>query len=181
MNDFLELDLDMVLKQHLKNCRLIKVVANLPYNITTPIIVKLLNSSLISSITIMVQKEVAHRIVAKKNSKDYSAFTLFVNYYAEPKLMFEVSKNCFYPKPKVDSAIVQLTLKKSLPNIDKEKFHELVRKAFHQRRKMLTSSLKEYCDGNLLKQALQDLNLKQTTRPEDLGLDQFITLFEKIF
>jgi len=148
-----------------------KVVANLPYKITTPILATLLPLyNKISTITVMVQREVALRFIAKKNTKDYSSFTIFLQFFADAEYCFTISPNCFYPKPKVDSALVKLTLKKP-PNLDHpEKFFQFVRTAFQKRRKMLRASLKK---------DYPNLNLApfETARPEQLSLQDFLSLF----
>jgi 16S rRNA (adenine1518-N6/adenine1519-N6)-dimethyltransferase len=178
--DFLKFPLNS-LQKYLQKDQKIKVVANIPFNITTPIISKLFKCDFISSITIMIQKEMAIRIVSKENTKDYSAFTIFVNFYSYPELMFNVSKNCFYPKPKVDSSVLKLTIRNFFPIKENEKFHEMVRKAFNQRRKKITSSLKGYVDMERLKKSLLELKLDNNVRPEDISFDNFVELFKKMF
>ncbi len=151
-----------------------KVVANLPYKITTPILARLLPLyDKITTITVMVQKEVALRFIAKKDTKDYSSFTIFLQFFADAEYCFTISPNCFYPKPKISSALVKLTLKKP-PNIPHpEKFFQFVRTAFQQRRKMLRASLKK---------DYPHLNLGpfETARPEQLSLQDFLNLYATI-
>ncbi len=123
----------------------VKVVANLPYYITTPIVMKFLeeNASDVDSLVIMVQKEVAERMIAPPGGKDYGAMTVTVNYFSEPEIMFTVPPHCFYPRPGVDSAVVRLKIRKEPPFelISREHFFLTVRAAFSQRRKTLTNAL----------------------------------------
>ena len=122
----------------------LKVVSNLPYYITTPIVMMLLEGDIDWDILVfMVQKEVAGRMAAAPKTKDYSALSVAVQYYADPKLAFTVSKNCFIPKPDVDSAVVRLKRRSrsGLENVDRELFFRIVRASFSQRRKMLLNSL----------------------------------------
>ena len=117
--------------------------ANLPYYITSPILSALLEAECFDSVTVMVQKEVAQRIAAKPGSADYSAFTVFCQYYAEPELLFDVPAGCFLPQPKVTSAVIQLKCRKELPwdIADKEVFFRTVRASFAMRRKKLSNGL----------------------------------------
>lgn len=117
--------------------------ANLPYYITSPILTRLLESRAFSSVTVMVQKEVAQRICSKAGSSDYSAFTVFCNYYAEPELLFDVPPSCFLPQPKVTSAVLTLRTREAPPAqiADEKLFFRVVRGSFAQRRKMLTNGL----------------------------------------
>ncbi len=117
--------------------------ANLPYYITSPVLTALLEAKCFSSVTVMVQKEVALRMAAKPGSSDYSAFTVFCNYYAQPELLFDVPASCFLPQPKVTSAVVQLKVRESCPwDIpDEALFFRVVRASFAQRRKQLQNGL----------------------------------------
>ena len=117
--------------------------ANLPYYITSPILTALLEAECFESVTVMVQKEVAQRIAAKPGSADYSAFTVFCQYYAEPEILFDVPAGCFLPQPKVTSAVIQLKLRKELPwdIADKATFFRAVRASFAMRRKTLQNGL----------------------------------------
>jgi 16S rRNA (adenine1518-N6/adenine1519-N6)-dimethyltransferase len=117
--------------------------ANLPYYITSPILSALLEAECFESVTVMVQKEVAQRIAAKPGSADYSAFTIFCNYYAEPEILFDVPAHCFLPQPKVTSAVIQLKVRPKRPwQIDDEDiFFRVVKASFAMRRKKLTNGL----------------------------------------
>lgn len=169
--DFLEFDLNTLPKGKLK------VVSNLPYGTATPIMGKLLTSTLFSTLTLMLQKEVAKRCLSKPNSKDYSAFTLFINFFSTPKYLFEISENCFYPKPKVKSACLNFILKKPPFEENQEQFFSLIKRAFCHRRKMLTTSLKDL--GNI-RETLKALNIPETARPENLSLEEFMALHQKL-
>ncbi|NLM75121.1 MAG: 16S rRNA (adenine(1518)-N(6)/adenine(1519)-N(6))-dimethyltransferase RsmA [Clostridiaceae bacterium] len=161
----------------------LKVISNLPYYITTPIIMMLLESEIEwDTLIFMVQKEVALRMAAVPGTKDYSSLSVAVRYYSEPKLCFTVSRNCFIPKPEVDSAVVKLK-KRELPylkDVDKEFFFKIVKASFSQRRKTLLNSLgtQPWLEGgkNTLKETLGILNLKETVRAEELSLQDFANL-----
>lgn len=161
----------------------LKVISNLPYYITTPIIMMLLESETEwDTLIFMVQKEVAMRMAAEPGTKDYGSLSVAVKYYSEPKLCFTVSRNCFIPKPDVDSAVVRLR-KRELPylkGIKKDFFFKVVRAAFSQRRKTLLNSLgtQTWLAGgkDALKEILTYLNLKDTVRAEELSLKDFARL-----
>ena len=158
-----------------------KIVANLPYQITSPILAKFLPLySLFSSITVMVQEEVAQRITAKPGTRAWNSLALLSNYYSDPKYSFRVGKNLFYPAPKVDSAVVHLPLHAPRPVSDENRFFLMTRSAFQQRRKMVRSSLKKLYSSQMIEQALLEIDMSSKTRPEELSLEQFIALFEKL-
>lgn len=153
----------------------VKVIANLPYHLTSAIIAKLIvMQDLISSLTLMVQEEVARRFTAEANTKNYSSFALFLQFYSNPHYAFLVSSRCFYPAPKVASAVVFLELKEPLQSIDTNSFFHMTRTAFQQRRKMLRSSLKELYPTKDIENALISLGYTAESRPEALSLDTFI-------
>lgn len=183
--DFLKIDLPDTFKKPLQEASLphkIKVVANLPYNITTPILFKLLeNHLLFSTLTIMVQREVAERIVAAPKTKAYSSLSIFIKTYADPKLAFIVSPSSFYPKPKVESAILFLSLKPPLlKQADLKKWHQFVHTAFQQRRKKITSSLAKLFEKEKIIKALDLLKLNPNSRPEELSIEEFLKLFQTV-
>ena len=155
--------------------------ANLPYYITSPVLTRLLESRCFSAVTVMVQKEVAQRICAKAGSADYSAFTLFCNYYAEPRLLFEVPADCFMPRPKVTSAVVRLATRKTQPAevLNEKMFFRTVKAAFGQRRKTLLNALSA-AFGSLDKRELRErivaCDISPTVRGETLTLTQFARL-----
>ncbi|MGK5595234.1 MAG: 16S rRNA (adenine(1518)-N(6)/adenine(1519)-N(6))-dimethyltransferase RsmA [Parachlamydiaceae bacterium] len=174
-NDILEADFSGISQQ-------IKVVGNLPYHITTPILVKLLSDyrEKIISMTFMVQDEVAKRMVAQPKTADYSALTIFLNFYCDVQYAFKVNKNCFYPSPSVDSAIV--TLKPRIINkiIDTDKLFEITRTAFQMRRKTLKKSLKQLYPERKILESLEDNGLTPLVRPEELSVEQFIKLYKSL-
>ena len=165
----------------------IKVVANLPYYITTPIIMGLFESHVpIDSITVMVQKEVADRMQVGPGSKDYGALSLAVQYYAKPEIVAVVPPNCFMPRPKVGSAVIRLTRhqKPQVEVADERLMFRLIRASFNQRRKTLANGLGNSPDIPLTKEqiisSIQALRLPETVRGETLTLEQFATLSNHI-
>lgn len=175
--DVLEFDIASLLKKELKEGKRAKVVSNLPYQITTPILALLLpQGELIESVTVMVQKEVGKRFIGKPNSADYSSISVFLNFYSQVKYLFSVAPTCFFPKPNVDSAIIQLQLNAEKREVDEASFFKLTRRAFNQRRKMLRASLKELFTSEKVEQALSTLGLPIFSRPQELSLEQFISL-----
>jgi len=158
-----------------------RVVANLPYHLTSPILGRLLpRRDLFRSLTVMVQEEVARRICAAPGSAAYSALSLFIRFYGEPSYRFKVGRRCFYPTPKVDSAVVAITLKKP-PDIEENKFFTVMRAAFSQRRKTLKSSLKQLIPQEMLLEALEKMGKPATTRPEELSCGEFVVLAGLLF
>lgn len=156
-----------------------KVISNLPYHLTTPILSKLIPlHPVLSTLTLMVQKEVALRMCAKKGTPEYSSLSLFVQNFSEQKYCFTIEPTCFYPRPKVQSAIVQFVLKES--KAQHLGLFPFIRTAFNKRRKMLSSSLKELFPKDAVKGALDKRNLNPSARPEELSLHEFIQLFEDL-
>ncbi len=141
-NDVLKLDVPALVREKFAGLRPM-ACANLPYYITSPILTALLEAACFEAVTVMVQKEVAQRIAAKPGSADYSAFTVFCQYYAEPKLLFDVPPHCFLPAPKVTSAVITLRTRAEKPwdIADEEIFFRTVRAAFAMRRKKLSNGL----------------------------------------
>lgn len=180
--DILKLDIGALVEE--KNAgKPIKVVANLPYYITTPIIMGLFENHVpMESITIMVQKEVADRMQEGPGSKEYGALSLAVQYYARPEIVALVPPNCFMPRPNVGSAVIRLTRHKNPPvEVNDEAYmFRLIRASFNQRRKTLANGLKNASDLNLtreqVEEALTKMNLSLTVRGETLSLEQFATL-----
>lgn len=165
----------------------IKVAANLPYYITTPIIMGLFESRVpIDNITIMVQKEVAERMQAGPGSKDYGALSLAVQYYAEPYLVANVPPNCFIPRPGVGSAVIRLTRHKEPPvkTRDEKLLFRLIRASFNQRRKTLQNGLNNSPEIPFTKEqisaAIQKLGLPAAVRGEALTLEQFAALADEL-
>ncbi|MCI5740102.1 MAG: 16S rRNA (adenine(1518)-N(6)/adenine(1519)-N(6))-dimethyltransferase RsmA [Lachnospiraceae bacterium] len=161
----------------------IKVVANLPYYITTPIIMGLFESHVpIDSITVMVQKEVADRMQVGPGTKDYGALSLAVQYYAKPEIVANVPPNCFMPRPKVGSAVIRLTRHEKTPvEVEDEKLmFRIIRASFNQRRKTLVNGLNNAPDIPVSKEniakAIQELGVSESIRGEALSLEQFAKL-----
>lgn len=176
--DFLLFDLKKFLDSKKSK---VKVVANLPYHITTPILLTLLPQyDKIDSLTIMVQKEYADRMVALSKSSQYSHLSLLVSFFCQAKLIFTINPNCFFPKPKIRSAIVHCRLNPPALTNDVDTFFFFTRSAFQQKRKMLRSSLKSLAPNELMEQALQAIHLSTTARPEELSLQEFISLFKQL-
>ena len=180
--DILKLDLNALVQERNGGKR-IKVVANLPYYITTPIIMGLFESHVpLQNITVMVQKEVADRMQAGPGSKDYGALSLAVQYYATPYIAANVPQNCFMPRPNVGSAVIRLTLHEEPPVKVKDEalLFALIRASFNQRRKTLVNGLTNAAELNLSKEevqeALQEMGLSATIRGEALTLEQFAAL-----
>ena len=185
--DILKVDIEALAREKNGN-RPIKVVANLPYYITTPIIMGLFESHTpLASITIMVQKEVADRMQAGPGTKDYGALSLAVQYYAKPEIMMNVSPSCFIPKPNVGSAVIRLTRYEQNPvQVKDEDFlFSLIRAAFGQRRKTLVNSLTNASFLSVSKEAilraLSEMGISETVRGEALTLEEFAKLSNLLF
>lgn len=178
--DILKVDLNKMVKDQFGDEKF-KVVANLPYYITTPIIEKFLESDLnVESMTFMVQKEVADRILASPGNKIYGSLTVFTNFYATPSKLIDAPKKVFMPQPKVDSVVIKLDIKKELPKINKKIFFKLMRGGFTKRRKNLLNSLTTDKSLNITKDDLKDilnqLNIPTNYRAEDLSLEDYINI-----
>lgn len=180
--DVLKLDIKSLAEEK-NNGKPIKVVANLPYYITTPIIMGLFESGVpIDSITIMVQKEVADRMQTGPGSKDYGALSLAVQYYATAKVILNVSATCFMPRPNVDSAVIKLTRhKEPTVNVADEKLmFKIIRASFNQRRKTLVNGLKNSPELSFSKEqivkAIEKIGKPETIRGEALTLEEFAEL-----
>ena len=170
--DFLKRNVEDDLKKY--NYKKTYVVANLPYYITTPIIIKLIEDKLnIDKIVVMVQKEVGDRFKAKPNTKEYNSLSIFLNYYYTVEKLLDVSKNVFIPKPNVDSIVVAFTKKENKVKVDNEQiFFKLVRDSFKQKRKTLKNNLKGY-NLEKVEEVLKKHNLDLTVRAEALPIEIF--------
>ena len=180
--DILKVDIAALAKEK-NGGRPIKVVANLPYYITTPIIMGLFESHVpLESITVMVQKEVADRMQVGPGTKDYGALSLAVQYYAEPYIVANVPPNCFMPRPAVGSAVIRLTRHQKPPVevMDEKLMFRLIRASFNQRRKTLANGLNNSPEIHLSKEVIQEsieeLGVPVTIRGEALTLEQFAAL-----
>ena len=181
--DVLKVDLNSLIDLNLKQLNLIKckVVANLPYYITTPIIMKLLEEKLhLASITVMVQKEVALRLTDVPGGKDCGAITYTIHYYSNPKMILNVPKSSFIPAPKVDSAVIKLDiLENNNFNITNEKlFFQIIKYAFMQKRKTLLNSLtnSKIASKETLEKMLLSLKLNPSIRAERLSIEDFVNI-----
>ncbi|MBR4656389.1 MAG: ribosomal RNA small subunit methyltransferase A [Oscillospiraceae bacterium] len=177
--DIMKLPLSGIAKE-LSGFRLM-VCANLPYQITTPVLRKLLESRLFDRITVMIQKEVALRICAEPGTADYGAFSLFTGFYASPTIRFDVPPDCFHPRPKVTSSVITLDRKEPPAALkDQEMLFSITRAAFSQRRKTLANGLSALFAGRLTKQQIQDAitrcGFDERVRGETLKLEDYVAL-----
>ena len=185
-DDILKVDLNKLISDELGSLKKVKIVANLPYYITTPIIMKLLEEKLnIDSITVMVQKEVAERLCCSPGTGDTGAITYTINYYTKPEIVIDVPKESFIPSPKVDSNVINLQILNN-PSVmvkDEGTLFKVIKFAFMQKRKTLLNSLsnsrmnsKDYFEKMLL-----DLNIDLKIRPEKLTLEDFAKISDYIY
>ena len=185
--DILKVDLNQLVKDY-NGGRPIKVVANLPYYITTPIILGLLEKKVpLESITIMVQKEVADRMQVGPGTKDYGALSLAVQYYCKPEIIAVVPPECFMPRPKVSSSVIKLTLYEKPPvEVDNPEYmFRLIRASFNHRRKTLVNGLTNdpglHLDRETVTEALQKMGQKETVRGEVFRLEEFAQLSNLLY
>lgn len=174
--DFMETEMSQV---DAKFSGSFKVVANLPYYITTPIIFKLLeNSKKIESLTIMVQKEVAERVCAKVGGKDYSILSVMTNFYGTPKITRVIGRQMFYPVPNVDSALLHIKIENKFPDVDKAEFSKFVKTCFSMRRKTLLNNLSSAFNKEKLKVTFDEKTLSR--RAETLTLSEFVEMWREL-
>ncbi len=185
-NDVLKVDLAALIAEESPNRR-IKVVANLPYYITTPIIMTLLEDELpIESITVMVQKEVADRLSSKPGTKQYGAISVSVNYFSTPELVVDVPRNCFMPSPNVDSAVIKLNVHEEplVKTNNVKQMFRIIKAAFLLRRKTLLNTLAAHGDLGIdkerLKELLDESGIGAQTRGETLSIEEFARLSDYI-
>lgn len=183
--DALKLDLAALIKEKFYDCDRVVVCANLPYYITSPLIMKLLESRLpIESITVMVQKEAAERLCAKVGSRQAGAVTVAVAYYADAEILFEVDRSSFMPPPNVDSAVIKLNVLKDCPaKVQDEKFFfSLVKACFAQRRKTLCNTVANTLkiDKTKIADALLEMGLDSNVRSEQLSFEELAILSDKL-
>ncbi len=184
--DALKIDLKALIEEEFKDCNGVAVCANLPYYITSPLIMTLLQSKLpIKSLTVMVQKEAADRICAPVGSRDAGALTVAVNYYSTATKLFDVPKESFLPSPKVDSAVIKLELLDIPPVFvkDEKKFFSLVKACFAQRRKTFLNTVSNTLgiDKQTLRNALSSLGLPESVRGETLTMEELAKIADIIF
>ena len=181
--DATRLDLRALVEEKLPGLRPV-VCANLPYNVTTPLLTALIEAGCFETITVMIQREVARRICAGPGCADYGAFGLFVQWHCETELLFDVPPGCFVPQPKVTSSVIRLTRRAAppLPVKDEALLMRVIRAAFNQRRKTLVNALSAGLGlgKEELETALRELGLDVRVRGEALGLDAFAALSDKI-
>ncbi len=179
--DILKLDIAKTVREAMPGLRY-AVCANLPYNITTPVLTALIEAHIFETVTVMVQREVALRMAASPGTADYGAFSVFVQYYSEPRILFEVPPDAFMPQPKVTSSIITMKMRKSKPEEvdDEAMFFRVVRGSFAQRRKTLVNGLESAFSGRLtketLKKILTDCGIDVLARGETLGIPEFAAI-----
>lgn len=182
--DVLKLDLSALVAEKLPGLRPV-VCANLPYNITSPLLSAFLDAGCFETMTVMVQREVALRICARAGTADYGAFSIYVQWHAQPEILFDVSPECFMPRPKVTSSVLKLTARKAPPaEVKSEKFFfSIVRAAFNQRRKTLANALSAGLSGYTKEQladAIRASGLDERVRGEMLDIRKFAELSNKL-
>jgi 16S rRNA (adenine1518-N6/adenine1519-N6)-dimethyltransferase len=161
-----------------RNSRKVRIVGNIPYYLTSEILFWLFDArTAVADATLMMQFEVARRLIAPPKNKEYGILSIFTQFYTECEMLFKVSRNCFFPKPEVDSAVVRFAFKEQLPDCDEKLFRSIVRSTFGQRRKTLRNGLKSmgYDDS-----VLDHISFDLKRRPEDLSVDEFLNLSESI-
>lgn len=183
--DVMKTDLNTLINEKFKGCANVKVCANLPYYITSPVIMALLESRLpIDKIVVMVQKEAGERLCAEVGSRLAGAVTVAVNYYADSEILFDVSRDSFVPKPKVDSVVIRLKIRKEqrFKVKDEKKFFTVVRCAFSQRRKTALNSISNTMgiEKNRVSAVFDELGFDLNIRAEKLKMQDFINISEKI-
>ncbi len=187
LEDVLKADLHQIIQQYFPKQQEIHIVANLPYYITTPILMKLLRENLpITSITVMIQKEVAERMAAKPKTKSYGSLTIAMQYYTDAEIMMHVPKTVFIPQPNIESSILKLT-KRSKPPVDvkdEDFFFEIVKASFAQRRKTLRNNLNRFLKDSMskeeIKHILDEIGIDGSRRGETLTIEEFANLANAI-
>lgn len=179
--DAMKLDLKKIIEEHFSDCEKVAVCANLPYYITSPIVMMLLESKLpIESITVMVQKEAAERLCAKVGTRQSGAVTVAVSYYSDAEILFPVGRESFMPSPNVDSAVIRLSVREKPPVSvkDEKEFFRLVKACFAQRRKTLVNTVSNTLgiSKDNIRNALSKLGLTDTARAEELTIEQLAKL-----
>ena len=181
--NILKQDIPALVREHFGGMRAV-VCANLPYNVTSPVLTALIRSDCFETITVMIQREVARRICAAANTPDYGAFSLFVQWYTRPELLFDVPPHCFHPQPKVTSSVIRLTrrMEKPFAVSDEQLLFQIIRAAFNQRRKTLANALASGlgCERALIEQALENCGFDIRIRGEALDLGSFVALTDEL-
>ncbi|MCA1024423.1 16S rRNA (adenine(1518)-N(6)/adenine(1519)-N(6))-dimethyltransferase RsmA [Halobacillus litoralis] len=186
--DILQADVEQVIQDQFKQGQPVRVVANLPYYITTPILMKLLMSRLpIDSITVMIQKEVADRMSAEPNTKSYGSLSIAVQYYTEASVALTVPKTVFMPQPNVDSSVLHLEMRDQPPVQveDEDFFFDVVKATFGQRRKTLMNNLARHFKGRMdkteLRTRLDEVGIDPSRRGESLSMEEFAALANRLY
>lgn len=180
--DALKVDFNKLIEE--ENLEDVKLVANLPYYVTTPILTKLLMDKIpLKSIIVMIQKEVADRIVAKPATKEYGSLSILVQYYCDVHKVCKVSRNCFMPPPKVESSVIRMDIRPpKYDTKDENLFFNVVRHAFNMRRKTLSNALKPIgLSEEMLKEAFEKSNIEGNRRGETLSIEEFVNLSNAIY
>ena len=178
--DILKVDLKKLVEEEF-NGESFKVVSNLPYYITTPIIEMLITTGIpCDDMTIMVQKEVAERMVASESDKEYSSLSVFIKFYTDAKVVINLPKSVFMPQPKIDSTILNLKLRLYDDRVNQDMLFKLVRAGFNKRRKTILNSLSDVVAKDDLKLTFEKLNLAENLRAENLSLDDYINLANEL-
>lgn len=184
--DIMKTNIPELVKEKFSDCERVVVCANLPYNITSPVLTAFVECGCFDAITVMIQKEVAKRICAKENTADYGAFSLLMQWYTQPKILFDVSPGCFIPAPKVTSSVVHMPVRSEKPVAvgDEKLMFSLIRAAFNQRRKTLSNALGNGLGGRFGKEqiaaAIAACGLDERVRGEALSLAQFAALADAL-
>ena len=177
--DILRQDIPALVREHFGGRRAV-VCANLPYNVTSPLLTALLRSGCFETITVMIQREVARRICAAPNTADYGAFSLLVQWYAEPETLFDVPPHCFHPQPKVTSSVIRLTRREEKPFAvsDEEYLFRIIRAAFNQRRKTLANALSSGLglERSEIENVLENCGFDVRIRGEALDMAAFVKI-----
>lgn len=184
--DALKMDLNALIAEKFSDCNQVAVCANLPYYITSPLIIKLLESRLnIDSLTVMVQKEAAERICAEVGTREAGALSVYVSYFAEPEILFEVYRDSFVPAPNVDSAVIRLSIRKEPPVSvqDEQGFFGFVKACFAQRRKTFLNSVCNTLkvDKEKARETLVKLGIDEAVRSEALTMEQLASIYNILF
>ena len=181
--DVLRQDIPALVRERFGGMRAV-VCANLPYNVTSPLLTALLRAGCFETITVMIQREVARRICAAPNTADYGAFSLLVRWHARPELLFDVPPHCFHPQPKVTSSVIRLTEREEKPFAvsDEDYLFKIIRAAFNQRRKTLTNALSSGLgmERDAIERALENCGLDATIRGEALDLAAFVKIADEL-
>lgn len=181
--DILEVDLERLIEEKFQG-KSVKVVANLPYYVTTPIVARLIEEDLnIESIVVMVQKEVAERMAAPPGSKTYGSLSVLIDYFTKPEIVLSVPRTVFMPQPKIASAVIKLDLKKDLEDIDSDKLFKVVRASFSKRRKTVLNALSSYgfdIDKDRVRECLEKAGIDPSERAERLSTEDFIEISKSL-